>query len=110
MGLESFSDTDLRQELAKRQKAQDEAAWAEANARYGPCPTCGATLREIDAHVVEEHWEAPDWQGWPAPPPIDWHGRRRVGAEWETKLTCTNAHERYEREVRFDKVAAARET
>jgi len=99
LDLSTVQAADLRRELARRDGKEAREREEALNERYGPCPECGATLRRVGTHVVEEILSAPGWRGWPVPPPPE--HVRRDGATWETTITCENGHERHEQETRF---------
>lgn len=96
-----YTETELREELRRRQWAKSLEFKRRMDERYGTCPECGGGIRELASNVVQEFWEAKGWTGWPMPPPEDWYNRERIGAEWEIAITCVNRHVRYEREVKF---------
>lgn len=89
--LGPVSLADLRREVRRREEEEARARMDAVNAEYGPCPECGAPICGYRYEVVEEHWTAPGWEGWPADPPV--HMRRRVASEWLVTLNCQRRHE-----------------
>jgi hypothetical protein len=91
MDLSKVPTEELRAEVEKRKKAEDEQRRENLRAAY-PCPECGEGPREIAGEMVEEFRFAPrDDEGRPmlyAP----YEMGTTQGVRYETTVTCVNGH------------------
>lgn len=89
--LSGVSTHELRAELGKRKKREDEALQETFRQQY-PCPECGGDPTSLESDIVEEFRFAPrDDQGFPmlyAP----YEMGTTNGVRRQTTLTCVNGH------------------
>lgn len=93
MDLSNATTKELRAELHRREKAEQQARWAAICEKY-PCPECGANPTHIERNAVEEFRFAPrDGNGMPMLyAPYDSEQGTTEGLRYRTTVTCENGH------------------
>lgn len=93
MGIEDFSDRELRAELAAR-KTVENARVQEALDKRFPCPECGDGVQSWEENAVEEYRFAPrDSEGRAMLyAPYESELGTTHGVRYETKIVCRSGH------------------